>query len=303
MVLTTEICDIKLKNPLISASGILDEHGYSMLRLLDSGTSAVTTKSIGMNEREGNLNPTVVEVEGGLINGMGLPNPGIDNFGDEIKIIKRERKEAKVIGSIFADTPENFSFLAKRMEGYGVCAVELNLSCPHAKGFGAEIGSNPENVLQITREVKKSVSIPVFVKLTPNVTSIVELAKACEEGRADAVVAINTVRAMKIDINAGMPVLNCKIGGLSGKSIKPIGVRCVYEIASEVELPVVGVGGIMSGEDAIEYMMAGAKVVQIGSAIYYRELDVFKKINNEIESFLDERNLELGDIVGMALKR
>jgi dihydroorotate dehydrogenase (subfamily 1) family protein len=124
-----------------------------------------------------------------------------------------------------------------------------------------------------------------------------------KKGGADAIVAINTVRAMKIDINAGMPVLSCKIGGLSGKAIKPVGIRCVYEIANEIELPVVGVGGIMSGEDAIEYMIAGAKVVQIGSAIYCRELDVFKKINNEIESFLDERNLELRDMVGMALKR
>ena len=303
LMLETILCGMRLSTPVMSASGILDEHGASMLRLLKSGASAVTTKSIGENPREGNPNPTIVEVDGGLINGMGLPNPGMDLFRDEINEIKTAEPKAVIIGSIFGNSSESFSILAKKMENCGVNALELNLSCPHAKGFGAEIGGDSDNVVEITREVKKSVKCPVLVKITPNVASVVDLAKACEEGGADGIVAINTVRAMKIDIRAGIPALSSVIGGLSGPAIRPIGVRCVYEIFEEISLPIVGVGGILNGRDAVEYMMAGARAVQIGSAVYYREIDVFREINDEIEHFLREEGLDPVEIIGMCHRR
>ncbi|MDY6984801.1 MAG: dihydroorotate dehydrogenase [Candidatus Thermoplasmatota archaeon] len=302
-MLGVELCGTKLDSPLISASGILDEHAESMIRLLDAGASAVTTKSIGNMERKGNENPVIAEVACGLLNGMGLPNPGIERFAGEMEIVKRKRANSVIIGSVFASSAEDFAILAKRMESYGASAVELNLSCPHAKGFGAEVGSDPQTVFDITKEVKKRVSIPVFVKLTPNVRSIVDLAKACEEAKADGITAINTVRGMKIDVDSFHPVLSCRVGGLSGPAIKPIGVRCVYEIAEEVDLPVIGVGGIVDGKDVIEYMAAGASAVGIGSGVYYRGLEIFELVRGEMEEFLREKKIGIEDIKGIAHRR
>jgi dihydroorotate dehydrogenase (NAD+) catalytic subunit len=302
-MLEIELCGIKLDSPLISASGILDESAESMIRLLDAGASAVTTKSVGRNAREGHKNPVIAETECGLLNGMGLPNAGIDNFQREMRVLREKRPKSAVIGSIFASDAEEFAMLAERMEAYGTSAVELNLSCPHAKGFGAEIGSDPQAVLDISREVKRSVRIPVFVKLTPNVKSIVDLAKACEEAGADGITAINTVKGMKIDVDSSYPILSCKTGGLSGSAIKPIGVRCVYEITEEVSLPVIGTGGITSGRDAVEYILAGASAVGIGTAVYYEGREVFGKIRKEIVELLKGRGLGIEEIKGMAHRR
>ena len=155
--------------------------------------------------------------------------------------------------------------------------------------------------MDLRDSIKVNVKIPVFVKLSPNVTNISEIAKAAESGNADAIVAINSVKAMKINIEVEKPVLSNKIGGYSGRAIKPIGVRCVYEIAEHVDIPIIGVGGILSGEDAIEYMMAGASAIQIGAGVYYRELDIFKKIKKEIEQWMDKHSYKkISDIVGVA---
>jgi dihydroorotate dehydrogenase (NAD+) catalytic subunit len=175
------------------------------------------------------------------------------------------------------------------------------MSCPHAKGYGLEIGSDSKLVKEITSNVKKLVKIPVFVKLSSNVTDIIEIAKAAEEGLADGIVAINTVKAMKINIELKTPVLANKIGGYSGKAIKPIGIRCVYEISKNVDIPVIGVGGITTGEDVIEYLMAGASAVQIGTGIYYRDLDVFKKVCNEIKKWMKNHSYNnLNELIGAA---
>jgi dihydroorotate dehydrogenase (NAD+) catalytic subunit len=202
----------------------------------------------------------VIEFEFGLLNAVGLANPGIEDFKGEFEIAKKG--EVPVIGSIFGKDAGEYAGLAGKMEEYGASAVELNLSCPHAEGLGHEIGAEPKNVEEITKEVKGSVSVPVFPKLTPNVKDIVALADAASKGGADAVVAINSVRAMAISPDTKMPILANKIGGLSGTAIRPIGVRCVYEIWKEVSIPVIGVGGISSGMDALQYLMAGASAVQ-----------------------------------------
>jgi len=281
------------------ASGIMDEDAGSMNRIFKSGAGAVVTKSIGLKPRDGYPNPTAIELEHGIINAMGLPNPGINNFSDEIKTLKTLK--IPVIGSIFGSNAKEFTQLAEKMQEYGADAIELNMSCPHAKGYGLEIGSDPKLVKEITSNVKKSVKIPVFVKISPNLTNIVEIAKAAESAKADAVVAINTVKAMKIDLETKTPVLSNKIGGYSGKAIKPIGVRCVYEISKNIKTPVIGVGGITTGEDAIEYFMAGASAVQIGSAVYYRGIDSFKKICKEIEEWMEKHNYKnLSELIGAA---
>lgn len=289
---------LKLDNPLILASGILDENGYTMKSILDQGAGAVVTKSIGMGERTGYRPPVVAEVRGGLLNAVGLPNPGIENFGEEVKIASEAGKP--VIGSIFGSDTEEFLHLAKKMESYRVNAIELNLSCPHVKGFGSEVGSDPNLVEDIVRELKGRIKIPVFAKLSPNVTDIVEIAKAAE--RADALVLINTVRGMAIDIYARKPILTNTYGGLSGRSIKPVGVRYVYEVKKETGKTVIGVGGIADYEDAIEYIMAGSSAVQIGTALYTEGKDIFKRISEDLRNYMKAEKFEtVEEMVGVAL--
>jgi len=297
--LTTKIASLKLKNPTILASGLMDEDAGSMKRIVNCGAGAVVTKSIGLKSREGYPNPTIVELEYGILNAMGLPNPGINEFGEEIKKLKR--LNAPIIGSVFGSNSKEFVELGKKMQSYGTNALELNMSCPHAKGYGLEIGSDPRLVKEITSKVKESVEIPIFVKLSSNVANLGEIAKAAEKGNADGIVAINTIKAMKIDIELKIPVLANKIGGYSGKAIKPIGVRCVYEIAENVDIPIIGVGGVTTGEDALEYIMAGASAVQIGTGMYYREVDVFKKVCKEMENWMKGHSVKkLSELIGAA---
>jgi dihydroorotate dehydrogenase (NAD+) catalytic subunit len=297
--LSTTIASLTLTNPTILASGIMDEDAGSMKRIIDCGAGAIVTKSIGIKPREGYPNPTLIEFEHGILNAMCLPNPGIDKYQEEIQQIKQTH--TPLIGSIYGSNTAEFKTLSQKMNRYGVDALELNLSCPHARRYGLEVGSDPDLVQKITTTVKHSVDIPVFVKLSPNVTDIVELAVAAEKGGADGIVAINTVKAMKIDLEVKMPVLSNRIGGYSGTAIKPIGVRCVYEIAEHVKLPIMGVGGIATGEDAIEYVMAGASAIQIGSSVYYRGLDVFKTLCAEIETWMKQHRYKtLSELVGVA---
>ena len=228
----------------------MDEDAGSMERIFNNGAGAIVTKSIGLKPRDGYPNPTVIELDHGILNAIGLPNPGIENFKDEI--LKLKKLNIPVIGSIFGTDSEEFVKLAEKMQNYGLDGLELNMSCPHAKGYGLEIGCDPDLVKEITLNVKRSTKIPVFVKISPNLANIVEVAKSAEDGNADGIVAINTVKAMKIDIEMQMPVLSNKIGGYSGNAIRPIGIRCVYDISKNIDIPVIGVGGITTGFDAIE---------------------------------------------------
>jgi dihydroorotate dehydrogenase (NAD+) catalytic subunit len=297
--MTTRLGKLKLQNPVILASGICDISAELMLAAIDGGAAAIVTKSIGSEPRAGHKGPCVVETECGLLNAMGLPNPGMDVFQDEISLAADEG--AIVIVSIFGKTPNEFAGLAKVAEKAGASAIELNLSCPHAKGYGAELGTDPAAVKNVTRAVKRAVKIPVMPKLTPNTANIVELAVAAEKGGADAIVAINTLRGMKIDIDFARPVLGNRIGGYSGPGIKPVGVRCVYEIAGAVKIPVIGVGGIENGLDAVEYIMAGASAVQVGSAVWRRGMGVFGDVAGEIDNFMNVRGYSsMKQMVGIA---
>ena len=294
----TNVGPISLENPFMLASGILDENGYTMKRILENGASAVVTKSIGTDERAGYSTPVIVELPYGLINAIGLANPGIDNFGEEIKIALKGNRP--VIGSIFGSTPEEFVNLALKMKNYGVNAIELNLSCPHVKGFGSEVGSDPDLVEEIIKELKSKINIPIFSKLSPNVTDILSIAKAAE--RSDALVMINTIRAMSIDIYARKPVLSNKYGGLSGQAIKNIGVRYVYEVKKETGQQIVGVGGIETAEDAVEYIMAGASALQVGTVIHKKGIGVFKELSRGLEEFMNHEGYEtVSAMTGVAL--
>jgi dihydroorotate dehydrogenase (NAD+) catalytic subunit len=299
--LQTMISGIRLDNPLILASGVLDENGYTMKRILNEGAAAVVTKSIGSSERSGYKPPVVVEVGGGnMINAIGLANPGIENFGGEVRIALEAGKP--VIGSIFGSSAEEFSTLARKMASYGVSGIELNLSCPHVNGVGLEIGSDPDLVESIVGEVKRSVNIPVFAKLSPNVSDILDLAKAAD--RADALVLINTVKAMAIDIYARRPVLSNAYGGLSGPAIKPVGLRYVYEVKKETGKEIIGVGGIQNAEDVLEYIMAGASCVEIGTALHTSGRSIFTTISRDLEDLMaGEKIGSIGETIGMAIQR
>ncbi|WP_457611694.1 dihydroorotate dehydrogenase [Methanocaldococcus sp.] len=292
---------MKFKNPVFLASGIMGETGSSLKRMAKEGAGAVTTKSIGLNPNPGHKNPTIVELDIGLLNAMGLPNPGVNSYIEELEEVRDfiKKLDTKIIGSIYGKNEEEFIEVAKKIEEY-VDLIELNISCPHAKGYGMAIGQDPDLSHSICKAVKKSVSVPVFAKLTPNVSNILEIAEALVEAKVDGFVAINTVRGMAIDIRAKKPILSNKFGGLSGKAIKPIGVKVVYDLYENFDKPIIGVGGIYTGEDAIEYIMAGASAVQVGTAVYVRGYDVFKKICEEIKKFLEEENLKLKDIIGIA---
>ncbi|MEM2934709.1 MAG: dihydroorotate dehydrogenase [Methanocellales archaeon] len=295
--LRVEIGSLSLKNPTILAAGILGTTAGSLIRIASLGAGAVVTKSIGSKPREGYPNPVIVQMEFGLLNAMGLPNPSYKEFKEEIKRVKKAK--VTVIASIFGGSVEEFVEVA-----IGICkakpsALELNLSCPHAKGYGADIGIDPELVRKITRAVKKEVKVPVWVKLTPNVTDIVEIGRAAERGGADAIVAINTLRGMAIDLESGYPILSNKIGGLSGKALKPVAIRCVYELYENLNIPIIGVGGISNYRDALEFIMAGAIAVQIGTAVY-SDLTIFHQICSGIKSYLMEKKCTLEEIRGKA---
>lgn len=299
--LSVELCGLRMSSPVILASGILGETGPSLIRAVRAGAGAVVTKSIGSQPRDGYPNPTVLEVEGGLLNAIGLANPGVDAYLGELTVTRQGAGGAPVIASIFGADADEFCRLASKMENGGASAVELNLGCPHAKGYGAQLGQDRDLVKDITAAVKGAVKVPVLVKVTPNITDITDIARAVEEGKGDGIVAINTVRAMAIDIEAARPVLHNRIGGLSGPAVKAVGVAAIWRIYEAVKIPVIGVGGISSGADAIEYIMAGAKAVQVGTAVWRDGPEVFGRMNTEISTFMDAHGYQgVADMVGVA---
>lgn len=295
-MLSVTLTGLKLNNPLILAAGIMGTTGGSLKRAAEGGAGAVVTKSIGIEPKSGHSNPSMVEVDCGYLNAMGLPNPSYKNFQGEIDTAKEGG--VPVIASIFGASANEFSEIAGSLRAD---AFELNVSCPHACGYGAQVGSDPALVEEITKAVKSATSAPVWVKLTPNVTDIKSIGLAAERGGADAVVSINTVRAMAIDIESGYPILGNRFGGLSGKAIKPVAIKCVYDLYEALIIPVIGVGGVSDWRDAVEFMMAGAKAVQIGSAVG-NNINIFKEITSCMETFLEEKGWTLGDIYGMAHK-
>ncbi|MGB9929742.1 MAG: dihydroorotate dehydrogenase [Methanosarcina sp.] len=291
---------LELKNPTILAAGVLGTTGASLCRVArEGGAGAVVTKSIGPAPKTGHPNPSMIKLECGFLNAMGLPNPSYPGFLQELEIANQD-SGVPVIASIFGGTAREFVEVAEGLLPGKPDAFELNLSCPHAEGYGAAVGSNPCLVEAVTAAVKDAVNVPVWVKLTPNVSDITGIGRAAESGGADAVVAINTLKGMAIDIESGFPVLGNRSGGLSGKAVKPVAVKCVYDLYSALEIPVIGVGGISSWQDAVEMMMAGAEAVQIGSAVYDK-VEIFSEISTGIETFLQRKGYsDVKKLIGLS---
>jgi dihydroorotate dehydrogenase (NAD+) catalytic subunit len=299
--LAVEIAGLKLSNPTMLAAGILGMTEASLKEAFVCGAGAVVTKSVGLKLREGYPNPTVAQVDCGLLNAMGLPNPGINEFKAEIKKVRQSEMHIPLIVSIYGFSTSEFVKAAKVAVKAGADALELNVSCPHVMKTGAEIGQNQGLVAEMVGKIKRNVEKPVFVKLTPNVSDIVEVAKAAAEAGADALTAINTVRAMAINVETTRPILANKIGGLSGPAIKPIALRCVYEIYREVDVPIIGCGGMTSWQDVVEFILGGASAVQIGTAISTRGLSVFKSITRGISIYLKRKGFRsVKEIVGLS---
>ena len=296
------ITGLRMKNPTILAAGIMGTTGAALIRMAHEGAGAVVTKSIGSQPKDGHSNPSMVKLDHGHLNAMGLPNPSYEDFLLELEKAKH-KAGVPVIASIFGGNADEFRKVAEGLMSAKPDAFELNVSCPHAMGYGASVGTDPVMVKAVTLAISEITDIPVWVKLTPNVTDIVTIGKAAQEGGADAVVAINTVRGMAIDIHSGYPVLGNRFGGLSGEGIRPIAVKCVYDLHENLDIPIIGVGGISTWQHAIEMIMAGASAVQIGSAVY-EGTNVFSDISEGINRFLKEygyTNIE--DITGIAHER
>jgi len=302
--LAIEIAGLTLRNPTMLAAGILGLSAASLREVIDNGAGAVVTKSVGLKPRVGYLNPAVVQVSCGLLNAMGLPNPGIHDFMEEIHEVKQFKADVPIIVSAYGFSVQEFVKVARVAEKAGGDAIELNVSCPHVKKTGSEIGQSEDLVAEVVKKVKAVVKKPIILKLTPNVAEVAEVANAAAEAGADALTAVNTLRAMAIDVETAQPVLANKIGGLSGPAIKPVAVRCVYEIYEVVNVPIIGCGGVTTWQDAVEFMLAGASAVQIGTAIASEGLGVFKSVTRGIDSYLRRKGFEsVKDIVGLSHRR
>ena len=300
--MSVEFAGIKLPNPTILASGILGVSGEMLIRVSRAGAGAVVSKSFNRKGREGYRNPSFIEVQGGFLNALGIPNPGMEEMREEVEVASRQG--VRVIASVFGFDAEEFAESAVMGEKGGAIAVELNVSCPHVKEVGVEIGQRPKVVAEVTQAVKNRVHIPVFVKLSPNVTDVTEVARAAEGAGADAITAINTVLGTAVDVDSGFPILGGVLGGLSGPAIHPIALRAVFQISQAVRIPVIGVGGIEDWKGAVQMMMAGASAVQIGSAVTSKGLEVFREVNTGIEKFLERKGYSsVREIVSVASTR
>ena len=293
--LEVELAGLKLKNPLMLASGILGSYVSSLNRIARHA-GAVVTKSVGLKAREGYRNPCVINWRCGILNAVGLASPSAKDFAKELSNFRRD---CPLIVSLYASNPEDF---AKLVDHFPMAdAFELNLSCPHAKKLGLEVGKDPDLVKEIVKAVKASTDKPVFAKLSFHM-DIVEIGKVCEEAKADGIVAINTVGGMAIDIVSRKPILSNVSGGVSGEAIKPIALKCVWDLFEELSIPIIGCGGITNWKDVIEFVLAGATAVQIGSALFYSR-NIFKSLIESLKSYLRMYGEDLRDLIGQAHKR
>ncbi len=283
------------------ASGVMGVSGASLKYVSENGAGAVVSKSIGPEERKGHPNPVLAEFKGGFLNAVGLPNAGVENSLGELEFAQKNAS-CPVIVSVFGGSKDEFVDVAVKANSIGPPMIELDLSCPNTEvDFGKPFATSCDDAAYIIREIKQRISTPIMAKLAPNVPNLAEIAKACEDAGADAISAVNTMPGMLIDIETKKPVLYNKSGGVSGPALHPIAVKCVYDISRTVKIPVVGIGGVTTGKDALQMMMAGATAVQIGTAIYYRGIDVFRQVCEEMETYLKENNYSsINEIIGAA---
>ncbi|WP_456419508.1 dihydroorotate dehydrogenase [Thermovibrio sp.] len=291
MMLKVKLFGVEFENPVWTASGTFG-FGLEYAPYLDlNKVGAVCVKGLSIKPREGNEPPRIWETPCGMLNAIGLQNPGVEYFLKEI-VPKLKQYKCRVIANIYGSTVEEYVAVAKEISGEeGVDAVELNISCPNVKKGGLAFGVDPVEAAKLTEEVKKVLDKPLIVKLSPNVTDIVEIARAIESAGADALSAINTLLGMAIDIKKRRPRLKNKFGGLSGPAIKPVAVRMVYQVSKAVKIPVIGIGGISTWEDAVEFFLAGARAVQVGTANFFNPKAV-EEIVAGIEKYMKEEGFK-----------
>ena len=295
--ISTKVGSIRLERPTMLASGILGISLDVFARLYEAGAGALVTKSLSKEPWEGYVNPTVIGVEVGYLNAVGLSNPGAPYFAKMIS----SNKTVPIIVSLVGSVEEDFTFMIKQFEDVKILGYELNLSCPHVEKVGLEVGDDPELVKKIVKSVKSKSKVPVIAKVGLGSSDYLETVQAACESGIDAITAINTLRAMAIDVETARPILSNKIGGLSGPAIKPIAVRCVYEISSKFNIPIIGCGGISDWKDAIEFIFAGASAVQIGSVIGEKWIGVFSEINDGISKYMEKKGFSaISEMVGIA---
>lgn len=295
--LAVNVAGVDFKNPVIPASGVFG-YGREYEELFPlSKLGGIATKGTTITERPGNLSPRIAECPSGMINSVGLQNPGIDAFISK-ELPNLLTKDTVIIANIAGSTVDECISIAEKLDETDVHMIELNISCPNVKKGGAAFGVHCDSAGAITAAVRKATKKPLIVKLSPNVTDITEIARAVEASGADSVSLINTLLGMRIDINTGRPILRNNVGGMSGPAVFPLAVRMVWQVSNAVSIPVIGIGGIDSGKTAIEMMMAGAKAVQVGAAIF---TDPYApvRIIDEMNDWLDSKSVtDINEIIG-----
>jgi len=300
--MAVEIAGLKMKNPVMTASGTFG-YGEEYADYVDlNQLGGIVVKGLSLKPRLGNPPPRIMETSGGMLNAVGLQNVGVDVFIEE-KLPFLRQYDVAVIANIYGESTLEYAQVAKRLsQAEGIHALEVNVSCPNVKKGGLSFGSDPKSAAEVTRRVKDQTHLPVIVKLTPNVTDITIVAQAVEKAGADAVSLINTLTGMSIDLQTRTPHLKNITGGLSGPAIKPVALRMVWQVAKSVSIPVIGIGGIMTDEDALEFMIAGAKAVQIGTANFINPRATLEIIDG-LRHFIQQNKLKkLSDIVGTLRK-
>lgn len=314
--LSVDICGVKLKNPTMIASGFLGLSEDLIIRVGESGAGAVISKSCGLNPRIGYPNPVVLDWGAGMINAVGLSNPGVEATVEEIRTAKRalKPKGVAVIASIFAESLYDFGVVAEKVSHGEPDLIEVNISCPNVEHeFKEFFCATPYVAAQATRQVKQRTHIPIIIKLSPNFPNIGDIARACVDAGADAISGVNALGpGLIIEIESRAPVMSARVGGISGPAIHPIAVRCVNDIAHAVNVPIIGIGGNTTARDAIEMIIAGAHAVGVGSALYSRGMGVFNEMASGIADYMRRHNytrledfrgkiLEPAPVIGVAM--
>lgn len=285
--LSINVAGIKLKNPVIAASGTFG-FGREYSEYIDlNKLGGISVKGLTLNPKKGNAPPRIAETPAGILNSVGLQNPGVENFiKEEIPFLRKFN--TAIIANIAGEKVEDYCRIAEMLDDTDIDAVELNVSCPNVRKGCAAFGSTTEGVSGITRQVRKLLGKPLIVKLTPNVTNIGDIAEAAEQSGADSISLINTILGMAIDVNTRKPVLKNNFGGLSGPAVKPVALRMVYEVSQRVDIPVIGMGGISCGNDAVEFLLAGASMVMVGTSNFVYPtacIDIINGIRDYMEAY------------------
>lgn len=298
--LSVDLCGVHFNNPLIAASGTFGfGREFSEFYPLEK-LGGVSCKGITLKERPGNLPPRIAETEGGILNAVGLQNPGVDHF-IEFDLPWLKAQNTVVIANIAGNTIEDYCAMAEKLSDSDIDFIELNISCPNVKSGGVQFGTSCESVGNITAEVKKFSKKPLMVKLSPNVTDIAEIAKSAEFYGADVISMINTLTGMRIDINSKRPIIRNNTGGMSGPAVFPVALRMVWQVYNAVKIPIVGMGGISKWQDAVEMLMAGASALQIGTVLFNDPYAPIK-INDGIKKFMEERNISsISELTGSVI--